>query len=112
MRSLAVLLIACGFLLLNAPTAFAGEGQNPCEHQWKSKIFNECSPHTIDTDTDTHADRDDPAGVGIDLLITEGENLDFVAEYRHDFNNNEDSIFGVFKTKKSLWSIVKSIFNR
>jgi len=64
------------------------------------------------TDKDTHADRDDPSGVGIDLLITEGKNVDFVAEYRHDFNNDENSIFGVFKTKKALWDIVKGLFNK
>ena len=39
------------------PNAFAN-GQNPCEHRWKKFIYNECSPHTVDTDTDTHADRD------------------------------------------------------
>ena len=109
MRKL-IFAILCFSIFFCGQTAYAG-GEKTCDNSnfWNA-VANECSPHTIDTDT--HADRDDPAGVGIDVLIHETDSFDFVAEYKRDFNNNENSIFGVIKTKKSLVELIKGFFNK
>jgi hypothetical protein len=101
--------VACGVILVFAQTAFASG--NVCESKYLAPIFNECSPHTVDTDT--HADpREDALGVGADVLIHETESVDLVAEYKYDFENEEHSAYAVFKTKKSLVEYIKALFNR
>jgi len=49
-----LLLISLCFVLCLPLTAYAGGSYDPCDSDYKSKIYNECSPHTVDTDTDTH----------------------------------------------------------
>jgi len=82
----------------------AGEYSSSCEG-YKGKLLNRCVGHPDNS-------REDPAGVGADVLIHETEHLDLVAEYKYDVNNEEHSIFGVFKTKKSIVEYVKALFNR
>ena len=97
--------VVCGLFVVCAHTAFASyEHSNSCEG-YKGKLLNAC--HKV-----VHPEREDPAGVGADVLIHETESLDLVAEYRYDVNNEEHSIFGVFKTKKSLVEYVKALLNR
>jgi hypothetical protein len=106
---ISVALFAC-LCVWAVPNAFAS-GKNPCENRYLKYIYNECSPHTVDTDTHRDA-REDPIGVGADVLIHETEALDLVAEYKYDFENEEHSVFAVFKTKKSLVDYIKALFNR
>jgi hypothetical protein len=114
-------LVLC-FLVCGYATAYATEvnsgvncGSNPETSYQSSKTRSGSNDHKhCYNDNDTHAknNREDPAGVGIDLLIHETDNYDFLAEYKRDFNNNENSIFGVIKTKKSLVELIKSFFNK
>lgn len=118
MRKL-ISLICCWAILLGA-TAYAGEEvvKSDCVSPSQATSINGKNKWHLhdhcytDTDTNTHADRSDPAGVGVDLLLVEGEKLDLVYEYKRDFENNENSHFGVFKTKKALWDIIKDFFNK
>ena len=97
--------VVCGLFIICAHTAFAGGSHsNSCE-AYKGKLLNAC--HKV-----VHPEREDPAGVGADVLIHETENVDLVAEYKYDVQNEEHSIFGVFKTKKSLVDYVKALLNR
>jgi hypothetical protein len=99
-------------LLICFITAPAFAGGKTCENSnfWNA-VANECSPHTVDTDT-WRPERDNPAGVGADILIHETEHVDLVGEYKYDFENEEHSAFAVFKTKKSLVEIIKGFFNK
>lgn len=102
------------FLLVTAGTAYA-KG-DPCENKYLSKIVNDCSPHTVDTDTDTHVEERDKAGVGADVVIWQNETdkvtwiEEVVAEYRYDIDNEAHSVFGVVRV--NLWSKIKGLFNR
>ena len=111
-----LLIVPClvlAFSIVFIGAAYAN-GQNPCEHQYKKFIYNECSPHTVDTDTDTihHDHLDDPLGVGADVLIHETEHVDLVGEYKYDFENETHSAFAVFRTKTSLVDIIKGLLNK
>jgi len=110
MRQL-MIAVMCGLFMVCASTAFASG--NVCESKYLAPIFNECSPHTVDTDTDTHGDvLGNPVGVGADVLIHETEHVDLVGEYKYDFENESHSAYAVFKTKKSLVSYIKALLNR
>ena len=86
---------------------------NPCESQYLAPMFNECSPHTVDTDTDTHGDvLGNPVGVGADVLIHKTEHVDLVGEYKYDFENESHSAYAVFRTKTSLVDLVKGLLNK
>jgi hypothetical protein len=91
---------------MTASVAFAGgeHRRNSCEG-YKGKLLNRC--HEV-----IHPDFKDAAGIGVDVLVHQIEQGDLVAEYKYDFNNESHSIFGVFKTNKSLVEIVKGFFNR
>jgi len=104
MRKLMIAVI-CGLFIVCAHTAFASGGSSTSCEGYKGKLLNRCVGHPA-------SDREDPAGVGADVLIHETEHVDLVAEYKYDVNNEEHSIFGVFKTKKSLVEYVKALFNR
>jgi len=97
--------VVCGLIIVCAHTAFAGGYESSSCEGYKGKLLNRC--HKV-----VHPEREDPAGVGADVLIHETENLDLVAEYKYDVQNEEHSIFGVFKTKKSLVEYVKALLNR
>jgi hypothetical protein len=107
MRKLLVLVM---MLLLITGTAYAG-GEKSCDGGWWSKVANEC--HKV-----THPDQDldTQAGIGADVVIwqNETEKAKFIeevtAEYRHDFNNDSDSIYGVVRV--NLWDKIKSLFSR
>ncbi len=49
-------------------------------------------------------------GVGADVLLIEGKQVDVVAEYRYDWANANHSAYTVFRTKRSLVDIVKGWF--
>ena len=106
-----LILLICFFLCLPL-TAYASGNPSPGCKDGNGYTENTFYHQHCYKDTDTHAKRDDPAGVGIDLLLFEGNSADMVAEYRHDFNNKEDTIFGVIKTKVSLWDMIKRILGR
>jgi hypothetical protein len=101
--------------LIFSTTAYAG-GEKSCESGFWSKILNECSPHTVDTDT--HRDeKDAEIGVGVDVIVHEGEDgevLNKVAvEYKYDINNDDHKTYAVATTKLSdVWAKVKSIFKK
>ena len=107
-KLISIALFAC-LCVWATPNAFAN-GEVNCESGWKSYVYNECSPHTVDTIHHDHLD--DPLGVGADVLIHETESIDLVAEYKYDFENEQHSLFAVFKTKKSLVDYIKDLFNR
>ena len=88
-----------------APAAMAGERRNDSCEGYKGKLLNRC--HIV-----VHPEREDEAGIGVDVLIHETKDVDLVAEYKYDFNNEGHSIYGVFKTKKSLVGYIKALFNR
>ena len=106
-RQLKTLAIICTVLLL-AGTAYAG-GSKSCDEGWYSKVANKCVTHP-DRDLDTQA------GIGADVVLwkNETEKVKFIeevtAEYRHDFNNDSDSIYGVVRV--NLWDKIKALFNR
>jgi hypothetical protein len=100
---IALSFLSCMFLI--SATAYAGGNHNNSCEGYKGKLLNRC--HEV-----IHPEREDPAGVGADILVHETENLDLVAEYKYDVNNEEHSIFGVFKTKKSLVEYAKALINK
>ena len=109
-KLISIALFAC-LCVWATPNAFAS-GEVNCESGWKSYVYNECSPHTVDTDTNHHDHSKDALGVGADVLIHETEHVDLVAEYKYDFENETHSVFAVFRTKTSLVDIIKSWLNR
>jgi hypothetical protein len=108
-------------LIVCAPTAYAGgyEG-DPCDSKFFGKILNDCH----DTKHEHETQRDDPAaGIGADVVIwkNDGEKLkrieEVTAEYRHDFNNGDNSIYGVVRVDgtgavSGFFGWIKSIFKR
>jgi hypothetical protein len=54
-------------------------------------------------------DGNSPSGVGVDALIHQVGDADLVAEYRFDTANDEHSIFGVVKIRKSLVEYAKEL---
>jgi uncharacterized lipoprotein YajG len=93
----------------------AEAGQKTCENsQFWNAVANECSPHTVDTDT--HAKQRDQAGVGADVVVWQNETdkatfiEEVVAEYKYDIDNEAHSIFGVVRV--NLWQKIKGLFNR
>ncbi len=100
----------CGLFIVCAHTAFAN-GSYGCD-SYIGKYLNECSPHTVDTDTIQHDHSGDALGVGADVLIHETDNVDLVVEYKYDFENESHSTYAVFKTKKSLVEYIKALLNR
>jgi len=98
-------IIAVCLILGLSATAYAGEGRRDSCDGYKGKLLNRC--HAV-----THPERDNPIGVGADVLLVETENVDLVAEYKYDEPNQEHSIFLVFKTKKALWDYVKDLLNK
>ena len=103
MRKLLIGLIVAIFMM-TASTVFANGRRNPCDG-YKGKLLNAC--HKV-----VHPEREDEAGIGVDVLVYETKDVDLVAEYKYDFNNEGHSIYGVLKTKKSLVEIVKGFLNR
>ena len=103
MKKLLIGLIVVAFMM-TANVALANGKRNPCDG-YKGKLLNAC--HKV-----IHPDLKDAAGLGVDVLIHQIEQGDLVAEYKYDFNNESHSIFGVFKTNKSLVDIVKGLLNR
>jgi hypothetical protein len=107
-----LLLAVCCIFLFSA-TAYAG-GEKSCENGWWSKVANECSPHTVDTDT--HAKQRDQAGVGADVVVWQNETdkatfiEEVVAEYKYDIDNEAHSIYGVVRV--NLWQKIKGLFNK
>jgi hypothetical protein len=93
-------------VLLFAGTAYADYGKkNNCDG-YKGKLLNAC--HKV-----THPERDTEAGIGMDILIHEAEHVDVVAEYKVDFNNdNDQSIYGVVRTKTSLVDLAKKLVKK
>jgi hypothetical protein len=101
MRIVAICLLIA---ILFVPTAYAGEYSNSCDG-YKGKLLNRC--HKV-----VHPERDDPAGIGVDVLVHETKHADIVAEYKRDFNNNEHSIFGVVRTKTSVVELAKKLVKK
>jgi hypothetical protein len=114
MRKLSIIVVclAVGLVIGCSKGTQEVEASNPCESKYLAPIFNECSPHTVDTDTIHHDHMDDPLGVGADVLIHETKHVDLVGEYRYDFENELHSAFAVFRTKTSLVNIIKSLLSR
>ena len=109
------LLLVCCILSAMIIAGCAGEAEargDPCESKFLGPILNECSPHTVDTDT-WRDEWDDEAGIGADILIHETKHVDLVAEYKVDFNNdNHQSVYGVVRTKTSLVELAKKLVKK
>lgn len=108
-------LIALIIVGLYGTYAYAGE--KTCENSnfWNA-VANECSPHTVDTDTHRD-DKDAEIGVGVDVIVHEGKEGEVLnkvtVEYKYDINNDDHKTYAVATTKLSdVWAKVKSIFNR
>ena len=117
MKKLMVLLIVCVSFLLYAPTAYASG--DPCENKYLSKIVNDCSPHTIDTDTDTHRDKNDFAvGGGLDFFLWKSEKFDIASQTKYDSINNNGSAYVVLQIKseqgllQNVGGFLKTLFNK
>ena len=101
MKKLLLLAIVAVFIM-----GCSGEAEAKSCDSWFGKIYNEC--HKV-----THPERDDQAGIGVDVLVHETEHADVVAEYKIDFNNdNEQSVYGVVRTKTSLVELAKKLVNK
>jgi len=96
----------------------AGEAEakgDPCESRFLGPILNECSPHTVDTDT-WRDEKDTEAGVGADIVLWENETdkvkfiEEVVAEYKYDINNEDHSVYGVVRL--NLWQKIKGLFKK
>ncbi len=62
-------------------------------------VLNECVSHPTFVDTDTIFDRDDPLGIGMDLIVYKGDTWydnQATIETKYDFENDESSIFFVW----------------
>jgi hypothetical protein len=108
-----LILVLCFWSLITAPTTAFATKELKCS-DGESKTGETWYHQHCYTDKDTHRadNRKDPAGIGADILIHETEDVDFFAEYKRDFNNNEHSVFAVVKTKRSLVDIVKGFFKK
>jgi hypothetical protein len=91
---------------------------NPCDSPLGA-ILNDCSPHTVDTDTDTWRDErkeNSEYGVGLDVVIWENETgkadviEEVVAEYKYDINNDDHQVYTVVRL--NLWQKIKGLFNK
>jgi hypothetical protein len=113
-KILTIGLCILSILFVYGATAYAGE--KSCDSYFWGKVANECSPHTVDTDTDTHAKQRDQAGVGADVVIWQNETEkakmieEVVAEYKYDIDNEAHSIYGVVRV--NLWQKIKGLFSR
>lgn len=94
-----VLMISAVFCFL-APTAFAE--RDPCEHRLLGKILNEC-----DDDLNTHADRDNPYGGGLDFFLLRYDRFDVTSETRWDHPNQELSTYAVVQIKSDTGLLQK-----
>lgn len=112
--------IALCFLFYIGSTAYASEEEgykdctSPPATSTNGKNVSHLHEHcyTRTKDTIHHDHLKDPKGVGADVLLVETEKVDLVAEYKYDFENEQHSVFGVFKTKTALWDIIKGFFNK
>ena len=100
--------IICISIVFWGVTAFAS-GEKSCDEGWYSKIANKCVTHP-------NKDLGAAAGIGADVVIWQNDTdkvkfiEEVVAEYRHDFNNDNDSIYGVVRV--NLWQKIKSLFSK
>jgi len=99
-----IITVVCGLLIVCAHTAYAGGSSTSCEG-YKGQLLNRCVGHPDNS-------RDNPYGVGADVLIHRTEHVDLIAEYKYDINNEEHSIFGVFKTTTSIVEFVRDFFGK
>ena len=116
MKKILFILIAVFVMAGCSQEAEASGKGNPCDNKYLGPILNECSPHTVDTDTDTHADQRDEAGVGADVVVWQNETdkvtfiEEVVAEYKYDIDNEAHSIYGVVRV--NLWQKIKGLLKR
>lgn len=111
MRKVISLLFA---LLLISSTAYAG-GEKSCDSYFWGKVANECSPHTVDTDTDTQREKDDfSAGAGLDFFLWKAEKFNIESQTKYDSVNENGSSYIVVKVKseKGLIQNILSLFKK
>jgi hypothetical protein len=67
-----------------------------------------------DKDTNTHAKRKNPVGVGLDFFLYKGEKVDIENQNKFDSRNDEYSNFTVVKVKseKGLFQWVADLFKK
>jgi len=99
-----------------AKEAEARGGGDPCD-SFLGAVLNECSPHTVDTDTWRRERKAElEAGVGADVVLWENETEkvkfieEVVAEYKYDINNQDHSVYGVVRL--NLWQKIKNLFKK
>ena len=93
--------------------AYAGN-YDPCDSKYLSAIVNDCSPHTVDTDTDTQLDHAWGAGADIELWTNgnpKGLLTGVHGEYRWDGNNNGRHS-GFLVARINLWQKIKNFLNK
>jgi hypothetical protein len=106
------LLLICCILFVCAwgTTAYAGGYEDPCD-SYKGKYLNECADNAVH-----HDHRDNPLGIGADVVLWQNETdkvtfiEEVVAEVRHDFENQETSVYGVVRV--NLWQKIKGLFSK
>jgi len=63
--------------------------------------------------TDTPSDKTSAqVGAGIDVLLYNDKHFDLVGEYKYDWNNAGHDAYVVVKTKRSIFSYIKSLINK
>jgi hypothetical protein len=116
-----ILFLICIFCFVCATSAYATK-YDPCDHPWKSKIYNEC--HEVDTAHQHEQESDFKAGVGVDIRLWENDTEklkrleEIGVEYRADFNEEDDqSVYLVAQVDGTgavdgLVDGVKSVFGK
>lgn len=84
---------------------YSNQGHEHCYSRGESVTNNQ-------TIINQKIERDDPVGVGVDLLLYTNPKADVVQEYKYDWQNEEHSTFTVVKTKVALWDVIKGFFKK
>lgn len=110
---ISLLILAVGIVGC-AKEAEAKSYKDPCDGPLGA-ILNSCSPHTIDTDTNTqNKPKGSTYGAGADIVLWENETgkLDFieevVAEYKYEARYHDHS--GYVVVRLNLWQKIKKFF--
>ena len=117
MRKLSLIAVLVASFMMLTSTSFArGSKGNPCDSKILGPILNECSPHTVDTDT-WRDEKEAELGVGVDLIVYEGKEGQILnkvtGEYRYDVNNEDHKGYVVATSKLAdIWSTVKGVFTK
>ena len=108
MRKVILLLIA--FVFVVCSSAFADTTSGP-SHKHFSDEINGKLDHYLDHDHEYEKyDPDNEIGIGADVLLHETEDIDIVQEYKYDFSNENHATYTVFKTKRSIFSLISGLF--